>query len=47
MFLLACCVEARNVGQVIKASDNSLAAQLAVVGGIELSSAWVLVEFDN
>ena len=35
------------VGRVIKASDNTMAAQVSALSGIELSSAWVLAEFEN
>lgn len=35
------------IGRVVKASDNPMAAQLATQTGMELSAAWVLVEFEG
>jgi len=35
------------LGRVIKASDNILSSQMAVLTGADVSSPWVLVEFEN
>jgi len=35
------------VGQVVKASDNVMAAQVSAATGLEFSAAWVLVDFGN
>ncbi len=35
------------MGQVVKASDNPLAAKVAVLWGEDISAAWVQVEFEG